>query len=167
MAHYSLWEPLVDALVTRLQTNLAATVTEINAATTDGYTITAADPAWILPYPPQPEMLTQVGAPGVPVIGVQAMPATYTDDIGTSLTGHYTLGILCFLADADQKGLVRRLGRQLQAITTVALSGRNLGAAAYGTTLRRVVPGPSIDVQENPRTWISWGCVEINALTAE
>lgn len=159
MAYYSLSEPLVTALATRLRTDLPAKIAEINAAATDG--IVLPNPSAVYDFPPQGELLTDF-----PVLGIQDFPSTFTDDIGSSVTGEYALGIIIWLSSADQRTLAMSLRRYTQAVTTVALAGRTLGDA-WGTLLRRVYPGPTIDAEENPRTWCSFAIVEISARRSE
>jgi hypothetical protein len=161
MAYYLLSEPLVTALVARLRTDLPAKVAEINAAATDGIVLPLPDPSRIYAFPPQGELLTDV-----PVIGVQDFPSTFDDDIGSSVTGNHALGIVIWASDADQNTLAWKLRRYCQAVTTVALDQRKIGDA-WGTLLRRVYPGPTIDAEENPRTWVSFAVVEISARRSE
>ena len=144
MAFYKLSEPLVTALAARLRTDLPAKVAEINAAATDGIVLPIPAAANIYDFPPQGELLTDF-----PVFGVQDFPSTFDDDIG-----------------ADQHTLAMSLRRYCQAVTTVALDTRKLGDA-WGTLLKRVYPGPTIDAEENPRTWVSFAVVEISARRSE
>jgi hypothetical protein len=162
MAHYPLTEPVIQALTARLGTDLPATIAEINATAAtvaDGYTITMPT---VFDFIPQLELQTSY-----PMIGIQDLPTVEADDIGSSVTTEVGLGIVTFVADPDQRALAWRLRRYLQAVITVALAGRNLGAAAYGTRFRRIVPGPTLDVEGDPRTWVSWASVEITALRSD
>jgi hypothetical protein len=161
MAFFKLSEPLVTALVTRLQTDLPAKVAEINAAATDGIVLPLPAASRIYDFPPQGELLTDF-----PVIGIQDFPSTFDDDIGSSVTGNHALGVIVWVSSADQRTLAMMLRRYCQAVTTVALEGRFIGDA-WGTLLRRVYPGPTIDAEEDPRTWVSFAVVEISARRSE
>lgn len=159
MSHYSLNEPLVTGLRSRLEASLPATITEINSTVTDGYTI--VNPVQVFDFIPQAELLT-----AYPTIGIGDLPSTFEDDTGFAVTGRHGLQIVVFLADPDQRALAWRLRRYLQAIVTVALSNRQIGDAV-GLTLRRIVPGPTLDVSRDPETWVTWAGVDIGALRFE
>jgi hypothetical protein len=156
MSYLDLNEPVVAALQARLQEELAGVITEINAANTDDLVLDAPSSDAILDYVPVPEQLTSW-----PTVGIQDLPSTIEDDIGSSFTGVYGLAVVIFSADADQRLLAVKLRRYAQAVATTALRSRQLGPAWI--TLRSITPGPTLDVEESPRTWVSWTAVAINA----
>lgn len=156
MAFFGLNAQTVTALQARLTSELPAKITEINALVTDGYTNVA--PVQVLDYVPLPAQLT-----AFPTIGIGDLPSTFADDTGFSVTGHHGLSVMVFLSDPDQRALAWKLRRYLQAITTVALRSRQLGDT-MGVTLRRIVPGPTLDAVEDPRAWLTWASVDLAVL---
>lgn len=160
MAYLKLTEPVVTALAAELTSGLPTVISEINAAVTDGYTL--ATPLQILDYVPSRSDLT-----GLPVVGVQDLPARFQDDIGSSATGIIELGVIVFLAHPERRGLARLCRRWQQAVATVALSGRMIGTAGYGVTLREAVPGPTLEREEDPRGWESFTGVIVRCFTDE
>lgn len=163
MTDFLLNEPLVTALRARLASDLAAQIAVVNARVTDGFTISA--PGTILDYVPSADEAAGMSGTGT-VLGIGDLPATFEDDTGFSVTGRHALNIVAFAFNADQRALAWQLRRYTQAITTVALATRRLGDA-WGVGLGRVIPGPTLDVTESPRTWMSWSGVEIRAQRSE
>lgn len=159
MAFFELQAPLVTALQARLADDLPAKIDEVNALVTDDTTIDY--PAQVLDYVPLPAQLTEF-----PTVAIGDLPSTFQDDIGSSVTGVHGLSIVVFLVHQDQRTLAWQLRRYLQAVTTVALAGRQLGDA-MGTTLRRITPGPTLDAVESPRAWLTWASVDINILRSD
>jgi len=151
MSPIKLTEPIVTALKERLEDDLPAAIAAINAAVTDGFTL--SEPSEILPYIPPPSDLLVP-----PVIGIGEGPSRFEDDIGGSATGKHELLVVAYDQSSDQEALTWRLRRWAQAIARVALADRNLGgAAAWGTGLIATAPGPTlVDDAENPREWFSW-----------
>lgn len=157
---FDLNEPVVTALRDRLEAELPAAVAEVNAAVTDGITI--EPPAQVLDYVPNLEELTVF-----PTVAIQDLPSRFEDDIGSSATGRHQLQIVTFVAVPELRALAWSLRRHARAVATVALAGRSLPPAGWGTTLERVDPGPTLSQEEGPRTWMSWVGVVINARTDE
>jgi hypothetical protein len=154
-------EPVIDALVARLNTDLAAQITAVNGEHSDSFTVET--PAQVLDFVPPRSHLSKF-----PTIGVADGPSRFEDDIGGSATGRHEIMVLVFLQDEDQRGLARKLRRYSQAIVRTVLAGRNLGSGAWGTGLVSVVPGPTLgDHPENPRTFMSWTAVTIWAKKEE
>lgn len=152
-------EPLVAALVDRLVAELPDAVDELNAAVTDGWTID--HPAEVLPYVPSPALLTDF-----PTLGIQDFPSRFEDDIGSSATAVHRLGVVFFLVDADLGGLALQLRRYARVVATVALRSRQLGPA-WSVTLDQYVPGPTLEDEEDPRTWLSFAAITIDAKVTE
>jgi hypothetical protein len=148
-------EPIIVELVERLDSDLAGTITAINAGVTDGYTIDP--PAEVYDYIPPPGVLT-----AFPSVGIGDAPSTFEDDIGSSATGRHGILIVAYQQADEQRKLVWSLRRYAQAITRVVLQGRKLDSAAWGTGLVAVRPGPTLeDDPESPSVWTSWVGVEI------
>lgn len=153
-------EPIIVALVARLQADLPAQIAAVNARTTDGIQITM--PGEILDFIPPPGVLTSY-----PTIGIGDAPAKFEDDIGSSATGVFEILIVVYEQAGDQRELAWKLRRASQAVTSVALAGRQLGPG-WGVTLREVSPGPTLgDDAENPQEWMSWVGVRIVVKTDE
>lgn len=149
-----LTEPIVTALQKRLEEELTATIEAINTAASDGYTLSTPT---ILDYLPPPSDRLEP-----PVIGIGDSPSRFEDDTGASVTGRHELLIVVYDQAGDQRALAWQLRRWSQAIARIALSGRKLGEAAWGTGLSMVVPGPTlVDDPDNPREWLSWVGVKI------
>lgn len=152
-------EPVVHAVRDRLNANLAAHITAINAAAAtvaDGFTI--ENPAAVLDYIPSPGELVNF-----PTVGIGDGRQLFRDDIGHNAELDCHITVVAYLADADQRALAWRLRRYSQAIARTILADRNLGTAAYGTGLDRVDPGPTLASDESPRTFLSWIAVTIRA----
>lgn len=165
MTTFDLNEFAVAALVQRLKDDLPGQVAAINAAAAvvaDGYTIT--EPAEILDYVPSPDA---IGSWGPPTIGVQDGGSLFGDDTGFSATGDHELAVVIFVGDADQQALTRRLRRYQRAIASAALRDRRLAPGVYGTRLKRIRPGPTLDREQGPQTWVTWTAVVIGCLVDE
>lgn len=149
-------EPVVAALKTRLETDLPAVIAQVNAAVTDGFTIT--DPKQVLDFLPPQSHLT-----AFPTVAIGDGPTRFEDDIATSATGRHEIMMLAFLQDSDQRALAWKLRRYGRAIASTALQGRALGSAqGWGMGLVSIVPGPTLgDDPEHPRTFYSWTAVTI------
>lgn len=157
MTPFRLNEPVVKALVARLVADLPAEIDRINAAVTDGHTIDY--PQKVLDHPPVAEQMTSY-----PIVSVQDFPSTFEQDGGSWAVGRHELAIVAFIAAPDQATLAWRLRRYAQAIANVSLRDRNLGgSAAWGTGLVDVRPGPTLEVEEDPRGYESWTVVRIFA----
>lgn len=154
-------ENIILELVNRLRTDLPAEIATINARSEVGVQITMPDD--IFEFIPPPGLLMNY-----PTIGIGDAPASFEDDIGSSATAVHEILIVAYEQAGDQRELAWKLRRLSQAITTVALAGRELGTAAWGVTLRNVIPGPTlVDDAENPREWMSWVGVRIVAKSDE
>lgn len=150
-------EPVVLAVVGRLQDQYAEIVDAINAEVDDGFTIEAPPPEQIRGYIPGPGEFTQY-----PTIGIGDGPSTFEDDEGYSATGRHEILIVVYEQSDDQETLAWRLRRHQQAITRIVLDGRRLDDAAWGTGLVRIVPGRTlVDDPDNPQTWMSWTGIQI------
>lgn len=159
-AGLQLTEAAVRELVARLNANLAGAIAIVNAdppaPTDDTYVIEA--PAEVFDFVPPPSRLVQF-----PTVGIQHGLGTLEDDQGWSATGVHELTVVSFLQTSEPDALARRLRRYAQAVARVALAGRNLGAAAWGTTLVGVDYGPTLGERENSRVYMSWVAVTIRA----
>ena len=150
-------EPVVDALVSRLNSNLAATITTVNGEHSDDYDLD--NPEQVLDYIPPTSLLT-----AFPTIGIGDGPSRFEDDIGASATGVHQVMVVVYLQEAEQVALARKLRRYAVAIARVILEDRNRGSDAWGTVLNRVDPGPTLaDAPENPQTFMSWVGLTITA----
>lgn len=153
MSWYSLNETLITALRERLVADLPATIAEINAQVIDGYTL--RDVEQVLDYVPNVEDLV-----AFPTVGIQDLPSRPMSDGGSFLMADHGLTVVVFVADAELRGLAWKLRRYQQAILTVALAGRTLGDA-IGSRWLGNQPGPTLDREEKPRTYMSWAGVSL------
>jgi hypothetical protein len=144
--------PVVVALQERLVEALPDVIAEINADVTDGFEIPSIEPAQVLPYIPPPSDRLQP-----PTIGIGDGKSLFEDDVGFSATGRHELLVVVYEQASDQEALAWILRRWTQAIATVALDGRRLGAGAWGTGLIGTAPGPTLaDNPQDPQEWFSW-----------
>lgn len=150
-------ESYVNAIVAQLDANLSTVIDELNAtAPDDTYTILHA--RQVLDYVPSPELLT-----AFPTIGVEDLPATFTDDLGSSMTTIPQQAVMVFIADPELAGLARKLRRYQQAILSTLLADRTLGDKVWGLEPVRVVPGPALGTEDKPQTYMSWSAVVLRA----
>jgi len=161
MATFQLSEPIVRAVLARLEDDLPAVITEINAESTDGYDL--REPEAIYPHIPSVGLLRLW-----PSLGVQELPLTLRDDIGTSALASVELAVVAFDQSPDLAELGWRLRRWERALATVLLAGRELGtagSAAHLVTLSTTRPGPTLGDHEDPekvKTFSSWTAVVIH-----
>jgi hypothetical protein len=156
-------EPVIRALVARLEDRLPAMIDQINAEASDDYEI--APPAKVLPYIPSPGVLTEW-----PTVGIQHLPVRLEDDTGFSATSVSQLAIVTFLVDADLDALAWKLVRYERAVASAALENRHLDDGAWGTRLLSTQPGPTLGDSEDPervKTYMSWTGVLIEAKADE
>lgn len=158
---YLLNEPLITALVARLQTELPPAVQAINDQGRDDVVLRVPLPERILDYVPSPELIVDT-----PTLGIQELPSTVTDDIGSSFTGVHQLAVVVFYTETELRRLAWSLRRYMQAITTVALEGRQIGDA-WGVVFKGTVPGRTLERPENPDTFLSWAAVRLEARREE
>ena len=159
-------EQAVDALRDRLEADLPAAITAINAeapATADGYTI--ENPQLVLDYVPPLDHLNTF-----PTVCVAQGPGRFEDDNAWHATGVYELAAVAFLQDSDQQALTRRIRRYNLALMRVVLKDRNLGSGTgipWGVTLKRIDFGPALADMDGladdapPRAYITFTAVVV------
>lgn len=170
MSSYALTEPVVNALVARLQDQqLNEEIADIaaNVARKDESASLVPIPAdRVLDFVPAPSFLTDF-----PTIGIQDAATIAEDDTGHSVTGRHTMGIVVFCSDPDQHILAWQLRRYMQAITRIVLAERTLGTenplAAWGTGFDRISWGPTLESIASPQTWMSFAMLQIWAKREE
>lgn len=144
----------VAAIHERLDTQLAAFITQVNDEVTDGILCDA--PQQILPYVPPVSYLT-----AFPTFGVMDGPFTLEDDTGWGATGRGTITVIAFEQNADQAILAWRLRRYAKAVARCVLDGRTIHSSnAWGVTLKRIDPGPTL-AQESPQSFRSMTAVTV------
>jgi hypothetical protein len=161
----TLADPTVRAMLARLQTDLPAAISLVNAqahVVADGLTI--SDPVGVLPYVQSLDSQTEW-----PLVCIQRNPATFQDDTGWAATIQTSLTLLVFLQDSDQNALTSKLDRYLQALATCALQDRSLGGtdgAGWGLTLGKVDWGPTMAElppgMTTPSAFLSWAGLTVN-----
>ncbi len=161
MADWGLNEPVITALVARLAANLPVELAAIRATLTADEAAALPDPQQVLDFAPPPGYL----AGGLPAVGITDAITAAKDDTGSSVTGRHEIGIVVYFADPDQRLLAWGLRRYQQAVCRVALAGRGLGSGsvdgAYATGLARILPGQTLQDEDDPRVFTSWSTVVI------
>lgn len=163
MAYYDLNERLIVAMLQRLQTGLNPIIDAINANTVanPGRNQTAIDyPRVILDTPPTVKQLTNF-----PAVGIADGNMGFEDDVGWGATGSYEVSVVAYLSHPDPEVLAWQLRRYAQAITTVAMQGRNIDGGAWGTILKRIIPGTRLS-KTDPRgqtVYMCWVAVVLQA----
>ncbi len=151
-------EPVIAALLARIEDDLPLAVTAVNAAVTDGTLIEY--PCQITDHVPPVELLL-----AFPAVGIGEGPGRWADDIGSEVTGTHELSVFAFVQASDQQTLVRQLRRTRKALLTVITDGRVLEDAsdptrnrAWGVIVKQIIPGPTLgDVESSQvRSWMSW-----------
>lgn len=141
-------EPVVTTLRNRLEAQLPAIITAINALVTDGYTI--ENPQRVLDYVPP---VTDMNA--LPLLGISDGEMRLEDDTGWGATGVFDLSIVVFLQHSDQRQLVWMLRRYAQAVVRAARTPTVGMGEGWGVYNFRVRPGPTLGRDESPRQWLS------------
>lgn len=141
-------EPVITSCVARLNAQLPAIITAINAVVTDGYTL---PPDFrVLDYiPPVSDLYA------VPTIGISDGPMQLEDDTGWGATGVFDLSFVVYVQSADQRYLAWALRRWAQALVRALRSPTNAIGEAWGVSNFRVRPGPTLGRDETPRQWVS------------
>lgn len=157
---WDLGDSLVPALVGRLETELPGAITAINGTVTDGVTLTP--PARVLGFVPPPELLTDM-----PVVGVSLLDTRVEDDIGAVAESIHRVGVVAYVADPDPAVLAVRLRRWVRAIAVATLPPERRWGPLFGARLDRVDWGPTLATEEEPRTWVSWAALILEARMGE
>lgn len=153
-------EPIIEAITTRLDSELGDVIDSINAEVEDGYQL---DPPFeVLDYVPPLRLMTNF-----PLVCVADGGSRFEDDTSWSATGVHKFIVVVFIEDLDQRGLARKLRRYSKALATVVLRDRNLAPVAWGVTLDRIEPGPTLGRRQGPNTRLSWVAVSFTAKTDE
>lgn len=151
-------EPVIAALMARLQADLSAAIDAVNLEVTDGTLL--EQPQQIVDHVPPIEVLL-----AFPTVAVAEGIGRWADDTGWESTGVHEVSIVCFLQASDQQTLVRQLRRMRRAILRTVMDGRVLEDAedpsrnrAWGVMLRQIAPGPTLgDLQASSVvSWMSW-----------
>lgn len=152
--------PVVAALKARLESDLPAVITAVNADA-PAYPISA--PVAVFDFVPPIALITDF-----PTVGIGDGPTRFEDDTGFSATGRHELLLIAYLQQADQAALAAQLRSYARALASVALDSRNLGTGAWGTGLIQIDPGPTLtDNAEHPQTFASWVAVRMWAKSDE
>lgn len=168
-------EPVVKQVVALLEANLATTIAALNQTVTDGFEVPA--PAQILDYVPVPSTLQG----GTPAIGVQRLPATFVDDLVTSMDAIHQFAVVAILSHVDHRTLVWQLDRMAQAIGNVVQADRRQlpaggilqQAGLWNVKFLRTEPGPMlgdldpINPEAPPQTYLSWTLMLFEARRTE
>lgn len=142
-------EPVISFLRDRLESNLPAIVTALNASATDpAYPITS--PQQILDYVPALADLYNF-----PVIGISDGPFALVDDLGWGATGEFELSVVLYEQDADLRSLAWKLRRHTQAIVRAIRTPTLQLGEGWGTYDYKVNPGPTLSRDEGPRQFMS------------
>lgn len=178
LSAFQMTEPLVEAMVSLLQTNLNVTIDQLNASYADQYTLPHV--AQFLPFVPAPSALES----GIPAVGVQELGANFHNDIITSTDALHRYAVVAVCQAVDQQTLATQLRRMSQAIlftiqadrlagTAFGTGGIMRGAGAWSVNLRHYEPGPLLgDLDPNnpeapPRSYLSWIAIVMESMRAE
>jgi hypothetical protein len=156
-------EGAVNALRNRLEADLPAAITTINAAVTDGYTID--NPVEVLDH--VPPLSTRVN---FPFVAVEDGYGEFLVDNGFFAEGQYRISVLAFLQESTQQALARKLRRYQLALLRVSMQNRNLGSGTgipFSVQLERTDPGPTLGEREDPTQWLSWVAVTLKVKLIE
>ena len=153
MADWQLNEPVIAAVARNLTDYIGSELTAIRSGLSDDEQVALPDPARVYDFVPPPGLLT-----AFPVLAIEDSSTEFQDDAGFSATGVHQLGIVCFLVNPDQRLLAFGLRRYLQAIMRVVLRNdrKDPDGAYWAVNPRGVSYGPTLESEENPRTYMSW-----------
>lgn len=175
---FNMTEPLVEAMVSLLSTNLNTTIDSLNAAYADQYVLPHVQQ--FLPFVPPPSALEG----GIPAIGVQEVGSTFMDDIVTTTDANHHYAVVAICQHVDLQTLATQLRRMMQAIlftvqsdrlagTAIGIGSIMQGAGAWNVTLLRYEPGPLLgdldptDPDAPPRSYLSWVACVMQSKRAE
>lgn len=134
-------EPAILAMMQRFQ-NMNPTIDQINAERADN-----TDPPIVLEYPaqilPAPPVKAQLQGQ-FPIVAVASGDILFTDDVGWGATARMELTLLAYEYEQDPVVLAWKMLRWAQVLATVGLYGRNIDGGAWGTVLKRIIPGPRL-----------------------
>jgi len=154
-------EPAVEALRTRIATDLNAHIDTINATVTDGTTI--PHPEQVLDYMPSVGELV-----AFPTIGIEHGPGRFEDDTGFEATGVYELIVVSFVQHAEPQALARMVRRYQLAVLRTVMKDRNLGSGTgipWGVVLRGMDFGPALTRRDRgdgpPDTYMTWSAIAL------
>lgn len=153
-------EPVVTTLRSRLETELPAIVTAINATVTDGFTIDA--PQRVLDYIPPVGDLN-----ALPLIGISDGEMILEDDTGWGATGVFDISVVVYLQSSDQRVLAWQLRRYAQALVRAIRTPTIAIGEGWGVYNFRVRPGPTLGRDESPRQWLSTIAVTFTVKTEQ
>lgn len=154
-------ETVVTTLKARLEAELPAIITDINATnTTPPYPIDNI--AQVLDYVPTIGDLYQF-----PTLAISDGPIDLVDDVGWGSTGVFQLSVIAFVQDADQRALAWRLRRTAQAIVRAVRTPINALGDGWGVYDFHVLPGPTLGRDEGPRQFMSTVAVSFMVKTEQ
>lgn len=154
MAYALLNEPAINAMYSRLTTNLNPTIDAINAYVAANPSV----PQYAIPYPAQvldaPPVVGQLTQ--FPTIAIADGDQEYMDDVGWSTTTAMDLYIVAYLSNVDPKALAWQLRRYAQALVTTAIATRDIDSGAWGAGLKKVIPGQRFKPNPGKPEIVSW-----------
>jgi hypothetical protein len=124
-------EPVFQALKTKLEADLPAVITAVNAefASVSGWS-TLSVPVVKDHSPPTP-MVKEF-----PLVGMVALNDSTDDDVGYEVTTDYTVGLVVFEQDAEHDVMSKKLRGQVLAVKRAVMAGAS-------TTRRRLSITPT------------------------
>lgn len=140
-------EPVIAAVVARLNDELAPYIDAVNAEADDG--IVCEQPVDVLDFVPPRSIITDT-----PLLAVMEGTFTLEDDTGWGATGHCPITVVNYVTDYEPRPLAMKLRRMDRAIIQCVLKGRQVGPA-WGVTFVRSDPGPTLSRKESPREMFS------------
>lgn len=131
----------VRAMKTRLDTNLAAVIAQVNGEPSVEVQLdTTYDVFDFVP--------AIVNIQKFPTLGIAEGEIIFEDDSGWSATGRFDLAVVIFMRDIDRYQLAWKLRHMARAVATCILSNRDLGQG-WGMTLQGIEPGPLLKPRDS------------------
>lgn len=131
----------VRALKTRLDTDLAAVIAQVNAEA--GVEVQLDTTYTVFDFVPAVANIIQW-----PTLGIAEGEVNFEDDTGWSATGRFDLAIVIFMRDPDRYQLAWKLRHMARAVATCVLKNRDMGQG-WGMTLQGIEPGPLLRARES------------------
>jgi hypothetical protein len=168
-------EPIVQALKTKLDTDLPAVIAAVNTEFSAATLVTLTTPVvkdHAIPTPMVKEF---------PLVGMTVIGDNPYDDTGYEITTDYTIGVVVFEQDAEHELMTRKLRGQVLAVKRAILAGasaqrRRLTISQTGMSNGRMGLGPTrygpaiaeiANDEAPPSAYWSWALVQIRVTCDE
>jgi len=126
-------EGALDALVTKLQSGLSATIATVNSDSSDDHDIEV---------PADITVSTRAEIPAYPHVMVLPENSNPIQDLGQRILIAHTVRAVVWYQEWDEQALGRKLLRYLRALKDTLIANRDPGAGGYTITWQRDEYGP-------------------------